>query len=379
MATRTLKAKYEAQDAASNITREILNITKDGKDIYYAHEDEVPEALAAAAEAAPAAPSAPTPAAPVAAAAPAAAAAGPAASVPDEPLKATDTLRALIAHGLRKPLADVPLSKAIKDLVGGKSTLQNELLGSAQAEFGSAPDKAEELPLEELGAALNVGYGGTLGKHMSGVVSRMVGSKMPGGFGISGVKGHFSKAWGLGPGRTDGALLVAVTMEPAKRLGSEGEAKAFLDGVAQAYAQQAGISLSQGGGGGGGAAGGGGAVINSEEFEKFQSSQDTFVAQQVEVLLRYLKRDSRDGHRLFDAQKAETATLQEKLDAINREHGDDYVSGIQPVFDSRKARHFDSAWNWVRQTALEMFYDMCALSVLLVARLLILRAASLAA
>ncbi|WAQ85287.1 hypothetical protein PtA15_5A862 [Puccinia triticina] len=34
--------------------------------------------------------------------------------------------------------------KAIKDFVGGKSTLQNELLGSAQAEFGSAPDKAEE-------------------------------------------------------------------------------------------------------------------------------------------------------------------------------------------------------------------------------------------
>ncbi|WAQ85294.1 hypothetical protein PtA15_5A869 [Puccinia triticina] len=37
-----------------------------------------------------------------------------------------------------------PVVAAIKDFVGGKSTLQNELLGSAQAEFGSAPDKAEE-------------------------------------------------------------------------------------------------------------------------------------------------------------------------------------------------------------------------------------------
>jgi len=37
-----------------------------------------------------------------------------------------------VAQGLKKSLVDVPLSKAIKDLVGGKSTLQNELLGSAR-------------------------------------------------------------------------------------------------------------------------------------------------------------------------------------------------------------------------------------------------------
>jgi hypothetical protein len=30
-------------------------------------------------------------------------------------------LRALVAQKLKKPLADIPLSKAIKDLVGGKN------------------------------------------------------------------------------------------------------------------------------------------------------------------------------------------------------------------------------------------------------------------
>ncbi|KAF9062802.1 hypothetical protein BDP27DRAFT_1368514 [Rhodocollybia butyracea] len=32
--------------------------------------------------------------------------------------------------------------------------------------------------------------------------------------------------------------------------------------------------------------------------------------------------------------------------------------GMGPVFDPAKARHFDSSWNWVRQDALMMFYDI---------------------
>ena len=147
--------------------------------------------------------------------------------------------------------------------------------------------KGEELPLEELGAALQAGYGGTLGKYTSGLVSRLVGSKMPGGFNLSSIKSHLSKAWGLGSARADGVLLIALTMEPAKRLGSEAEAKTWLDGVVSIYAQRSGISLSSGAAAGG-AGGGGGAVINSEEFLNFQSQQEHFVAQHIELHMRYL-------------------------------------------------------------------------------------------
>jgi fatty acid synthase subunit alpha len=41
--------------------------------------------------------------------------------VPDAPVTATDIVRTLVAQKLKKPLVDIPLSKAIKDLVGGKS------------------------------------------------------------------------------------------------------------------------------------------------------------------------------------------------------------------------------------------------------------------
>jgi fatty acid synthase subunit alpha len=120
MAKRTLASKYEAHDAARSVQRQILCYNKDAKDIYYdvdPVEDE-PEPAAAAANASSAASSPPASAtaAPMAAAAPSA---GPAAQVPDAPVTATDILRALVAQKLKKPLMDIPLSKAIKDLVGG--------------------------------------------------------------------------------------------------------------------------------------------------------------------------------------------------------------------------------------------------------------------
>jgi fatty acid synthase subunit alpha, fungi type len=146
-------------------------------------------------------------------------------------------------------------------------------------------------------------------------------------------------------------------MEPPKRLGSEGEAKSWLDGAVSIYAQRSGISLSPGSVSGTGPAGG--ATINiSEEFLKFQAEQDQFAAQQVELHMHYLKKDPRSGEIAFDKEKAVSEALQARLDAIAQEHGDMYIDGIQPVFDPLKARHFDSSWNWVLQDALLMYYDI---------------------
>ena len=72
-------------------------------------------------------------------------------------------------------------------------------------------------------------------------------------------------------------------MEPAKHLGSEPEAKAWLDTVAATYAQRSGISLSVAGAGGASGGGGGGATTNSEEFLKFQAEQEQFAAQHIEL------------------------------------------------------------------------------------------------
>jgi len=100
------------------------------------------------------------------AAAPVAALSGPATSIDDVSVKANNVLNVIVAEKLKKKVEDVPLSKSIKDLIRGKSTLQNGILGDLQMEFTSAPEKGEELPLEELGAALGVGYSRALGTNI---------------------------------------------------------------------------------------------------------------------------------------------------------------------------------------------------------------------
>ncbi|KAJ3255887.1 3-oxoacyl-[acyl-carrier-protein] synthase [Boothiomyces macroporosus] len=354
MAVRTLKAKYETSDLAQAISRSIYCISKNAKEIYYLYEDQVEEVAQPAVESSHAvAPAAEEVAMkPVAAAPPSVVV-----EIPDEPVKAIDILTAIIAQKLKKSIKDVPLSKSIKDLVAGKSTLQNELLGDIQAEFTSAPEKGEEMPLEELGAALGVGHSGTLGKHSSSLVSRLINQKFPGGFPLSNAKSHLAKAWGLGAGRIETILIRSITVEPAARLSSDVEAKAWLDSQAASYAQDAGIQLQQGSASGG-SSGGSAAVMNSEEFDKYKQSHDSFVEQHVELYMRYLGKNVRQGHNLLDKEKVRSEGLQSQLDLINKEHGDSYINGIKPVFSLLKARHFDSSWNWVRQDALQMWYDM---------------------
>lgn len=116
MARRTLASKYEAYDAATSVQRQILCYNKDAKEIYYDVDPVEEEAEAPAAS--PAAPAAAAAPAPIAAAPPPSA--GPAAAVDDVPVTAVDVLRTLVAQKLKKGLSDVPLSKAIKDLVGGR-------------------------------------------------------------------------------------------------------------------------------------------------------------------------------------------------------------------------------------------------------------------
>ncbi|KAK9765807.1 fatty acid synthase alpha subunit Lsd1 [Basidiobolus ranarum] len=354
MAERTLKSKYQAYDDALTHRRSNLCYIKNEKEIYYSFEDEAPAAPAVTA----AAPKAAAPVSAPVAAAPAPVARGPASAVSDAPITATEVLHVIIAQKLKKSLDEVPLSKAVKDLVGGKSTLQNEILGDLQKEFGNVPEKSEETTLEELGKNLGNGFSGSLGKHTSTLVSKMMSSKMPGGFTLTNARGYLSSTYGLGNGRTEAVLLYGLTMEPATRLGSESEATAWLGSVAQLYAKKTGISLGSSGGGGASGPVAVGAVMNSAEFESLQVKQNALIRKQLEAFAKYLDQDLRAGDKAFEEQKIATLQLQQELDQWVAEHGEVYAQGILPVFSALKARRYDSYWNWVRQDALNLYFDI---------------------
>jgi fatty acid synthase subunit alpha len=163
MATRTLKTEYEAGDDSVSRTRIILCHAKHTKEVYYQFDDDV------AAESVPEPDAASTPAPIVAVQTPVASTAtttptAAATNIEDAPIRSLKILTVIIAQKLKKPANEVPLSKFIKDLVGGKSTLQNEILGDLGQEFSSAPEKGEEL-----GTALGVGFSASIQQDFSHV------------------------------------------------------------------------------------------------------------------------------------------------------------------------------------------------------------------
>ena len=161
----------------------------------------------------------------------------------DVPFKTINIL-VIIAQKLKKKVDKIALSKSIKDLVGGKSTLQNESLSDLQKEFTSAPEKVEELPLEKLGLVLGRSFSGALGKYNTGLISCLIGGKMPGGFNSSAIKCYLSKNWGPGVSCSNGVLLLGTTLEHPKQLASKAEGENWVDGIVSVYAQHSGISLS---------------------------------------------------------------------------------------------------------------------------------------
>ncbi|KAJ9060861.1 fatty acid synthase alpha subunit Lsd1 [Entomophthora muscae] len=355
MANRTLQTKYAAYDDARNVQRTTLCCSKHEKEIYYIMDPE--EAEPAPVQPEVAAPVIAAVAAPVAAAVASPVARGPAQAIQDAPLSAANVLHIIIAQKLKKELSQVPMSKTIKDVVGGKSTLQNEILGDLQKEFGSnVPEKPEETPLDELGASIAPAFNGALGKHTSSLISKLIAAKLPGGFTQTNAREYLSSSFGLGSGRTDGVLLLALTKEPAARLANEADAKAWLDSVAQAYASNEGITLSAASAG---AAGGssGGAVIDSAEFNTLTKKQNALYRRQIQLLAQHIGDDQFASANVIEAQKLQGSALQAEVDAFHAEHGEFYVQGVKPIFDANKCRVYDSFWNWSRQDLLTLYYD----------------------
>lgn len=365
MISKTIKSKYETYDAALSLQREVLAYSKDNKDIYYKPDPADLEPPAPAASLAPAAeqaapapaPAAAPAAAPVAAPAPVAAAAGPAEAIPDAPVKAQLLLHVLVAQKAKKSLDNVPLSKTIKDIVNGKSTIQNEILGDLGKEFGATPEKPEDTPLVELAEAFEDNFSGQLGKTSTSLIARLMSSKMPGGFSTTAARKFLETRFGFGPGRQDSVLLLALADEPPARIESEKDAKDFFEKTATKYASMEGITLGSSAAAGP-AGGAGAAVVDTAALEEVNAGNRKLARQQLEAYARYLQIDINEGAKSYLKEKEASNILRNKLDLWEAELGEVYIKGINPVFSAKKARVYDSYWNWARQDVLSMYFDI---------------------
>ncbi|KAK8022507.1 fatty acid synthase alpha subunit FasA [Apiospora rasikravindrae] len=332
MAKKTMKADYDIQDVALGLRRELLSHKKNADAIYYRTvAEETPSA------AAPAPTTDPAPA-----------------QAPAAPLTPTDTITVLVAVALKKASSEIDMSQTIKALCGGRSTVQNEIIGDLTKEFGSLPDQPEDIALADLGAFLSdSGLGSKLGGCSNALIAKLASSKLPAGSNMSTLRQYLEGRWSFKQDLQDRTMLLAISRQPASRLADEKAVHAFLDGLAQDVLSSIGVdpqARSRGTQSSAAAT----ATISSEALDALQNEHRS---QDRALLNLYAKRL---GHDLNDtdieAKKAKSVIdkMQEKMDAWAAEHGEAYERGIAPKFDAKKVRLYNSFWNWAVQDLLAL-------------------------
>ncbi|KAL4786530.1 hypothetical protein BJX76DRAFT_355074 [Aspergillus varians] len=285
-------------------------------------------------------------------------------SVPsaDLPLQANHVILAMAAQKLRRRFDQVPVDKTIRDLSGGmfgKSTLQNELTGDLVAEFGRVPEGVEDKSLSSLGEAFQADFTGMPGKAMSLLISRLVSSKMPGGFNQSAIQEYLNSRWGLTKSHTNIPLCFATTMEPANRLGSADEARAYLDDLVNRYATFQGISLvpsSQITDGHDHLAP---VVVDIAGRDELNQRHAQLHRGQFDLLARHLDLDPFASQKTITESAAHIADLKGTMDLVNAEFDEQFIQGIRPIFNIKQAREYDSWWNWSREELIRVLNEIC--------------------
>ncbi|OBR05645.1 Fatty acid synthase alpha subunit [Colletotrichum higginsianum IMI 349063] len=275
----------------------------------------------------------------------------------DTPTTSLDILTALVAVALKKPSSEIATDQSIKGLCGGRSTLQNEIIGDLVKEFGSLPDQPEDMPISSLSGILtDLGQGNKLGPGMLGLVSKLASTKMPAGTSTATFRQYLENRWRFQTGLQDRVLVRAIFHQPGTRLASEKDVHSFLDDMAKGVLHDLGVAPSALSPGAAQQENPAAAVaVSSGELDAIRGEQRGRDRAFLQVYAKQQSVDLDSG--TIERQKARGIidSLQGKLDDWSAEHGSFYEQGIAPVFDAKKARRYDSYWNWAVQDLLELF------------------------
>ena len=355
MAKQTAETRYADRDHANSIQRRFLSSQSDQKEIRFEYElaeekQDPPRSQTEANQTVALAIEQPRK---TANSAPSSAAST---QVPDVPISATEVIDSLIARKLNKGLDEIANKKSIKELAGGKSTLQNELVGILETEFSSIPPAPEDLSISQLSERIQPNFSGNLGKESARLLSRFFSSKIPAGFGQHEAREYLAETWGVGGGRQTSILLLAITAEPISRLASIDTAKEFLDSMAMQYGSITKTSLNK-------VTTSGGqedspmTLVDGKQIEALRGEQNTHLFKYFRVLAEHLGIDPSNSLQIRQLEMLEREH-KSKLDLWSVEFGDEFESGIQPAFDPRKIRRFSSWWNNVTQDVISLFHEI---------------------
>ncbi|KAL5049032.1 3-oxoacyl-synthase [Aspergillus fruticulosus] len=277
----------------------------------------------------------------------------------DLTLQAGHVILAMTAQKLRRRFDQVPVEKTIRDLSGGKSTLQNELTGDLVAEFGRVPEGVEDKPLSSLAEAFQPEFSGMPGKAMSTLISRFVSSKMPAGFNQSAIQEYLNSRWGLTKSHATIPLCFAPTMEPARRLANADEARAYLDDLVKNHAAFQGISLVPSNQAADGHESLAPVVMNVADLDEMKRRNSKLHRAQFDSLASYLDVDYLAAEKAIAESGARVSELEETMSMLNTELDEQFIEGIKPMFNIKQVREYDSWWNWSREELIRLLNEIC--------------------
>mmetsp|Transcript_42559 Transcript_42559/g.102543 ORF Transcript_42559/g.102543 Transcript_42559/m.102543 type:complete len:3788 (-) Transcript_42559:229-11592(-) len=264
---------------------------------------------------------------------------------------ALDALRVILGQRFSQAPDALDPAATIKKLSGGKSALQNEVVGDLSKEFPDADlEGAADIPLSQLAAAAQPGYK-KLGKLTTELLAQMCTAKLPAGTSGSKVRQAFKDEWMLGTEGIEGALVAGLVLEPAARA-SDGGAREWRAAAAARYGEYAGKTVGGRGGGdsGSGAAAAGGAVVGVDP--KMAAKLNQMVSDLASVYVEYLGEDPRAEAKAKEMEQGLRAEVEGKLAAVTKEFGDTLISGVKPLFESDRAREYSAWWALARRDAM---------------------------
>jgi fatty acid synthase subunit alpha, fungi type len=359
MAKQTIELKYKDHDTSKFISRQFLCSELDRKKIDYEYDSfiEEPIELSASSKVSTETPNVPkiSTVSPSPTPLPASKSTPTATKISDVQIQARDVILSLVARKFNKGFDNLDLGKSIKELSGGKSALQNELIGILEEEFKNLPTSAEDLPLSSLSEQIQPRFLGSLGKESSSLISKFVSTKMPAGFSQNAVRDYLESTWGLGAERQTAVLLFSVTSEPPSRLPSINAAKEYFDSLLNRYASFSGISLSASSGDGA-AQSAVSAVVDSKELDKLRQEQRELLSQKFNLLASQLNIDPSNAEKIAELETM-IKNHETRLDEWNSEFETEFESGVASIFDPQKKRRFNSWWNLAREDIMRLYHD----------------------
>ncbi|VTT58067.1 unnamed protein product [Fusarium fujikuroi] len=351
MMKRTIASRFSNSDQAFNINRHLMSPDNGNPDIYYKYEPTEEPDLPELGSQSNTVKVSGSPAwevqRPVTASH---IPSGPVDEIEDTKVPVSAILISLLAPKLKKDPRAIPMTGTISNLVGGRSTLSNEIVGDLLAEFPNrVPDKPEEMPLSSLSETLSTSHDGQLGKATSALVMKMVSSRLPGGYSLSNARLYLREKWGLPPRRQDAVFLLALQRQPTSRLLSSTDVDSFLDANAAAYFGQENLSIPSRG-----SVQSAAPAVDAKALLLAKQQNDALLRDIMGVIQGHTAAKNESQDATLQASDSEAAATK-KLDMWISEHGDDYAKGMAPIFDAKKQRIYDSYWNWNAQDTILLF------------------------